>query len=90
MSWAINAVGKPAAVAAKLAKDFASIKCPEPEESIKAKLAEAVALALAAFPPQLAVRVEASGSQYSPNANKPTEFQNNFKIDFSVIYGFVE
>jgi hypothetical protein len=90
MSWSVSAVGKPAAVAAKLAKDFAAIKCSEPEESIKSSVAQAVASALAAFPPNLAVTVSASGSQYAPDSTKPEEKQNQLSVKLDPLYGFIE
>lgn len=90
MSWSVNAIGKPAAVAAKLAKDFAGIKCTEPEETIKNKVAEAIAVGLAAFPAGMAVRVEASGSQYVPDAGSPAQAQNQLRVELMPLYGFVE
>lgn len=90
MSWSVSRVGKPAAVAAALAKDFAAIKCSEPEETIKNSVATAVAAGLAAFPPSLAVKVVASGSQYSPDSTKPNEKQNQLSVVLEPIHGFVE
>src|SRR5436305_369581 len=43
MSWSASAIGKPTAVAAKLAKDFAQVKCTEPEETIKQGVASIMA-----------------------------------------------
>lgn len=90
MSWSVNAIGKPAAVAAKLAKDFANVHCAEPEESIKNAVASAIAAGLAVFPPNMAVQVVASGSQYAPDSSKPTEFQNNLNVKMDPLYGFIE
>jgi hypothetical protein len=90
MSWSVSAIGKSAAVAAKLAKDFTAIKCTEPEETIKNKVAEAVAAGLAAFPVGMAVRVEASGSQYAPDSSKPTELQNQLKVELMPLFGFID
>ena len=90
MSWSVQAIGKPAAVAAKLAKDFANIKCAEPEETIKNKVAEAVAAGLAVFPPTMAVSVTASGSQLAPDSKQPNELQNQLKIELTPLYGFIE
>ena len=78
MSWSIGALGEPSAVAAKLAIDFGKIKCAEPEESIKNHIASAVALALGAYPPGVAVNVQANGSQYAPDSKKPEEVFNFF------------
>lgn len=87
MSWSVSAMGKPAAVATKLAADFARIKCTEPEESIKNTVASAVATGLAAFPPNQAVSVEASGSQSSSN---PGEATNSLSVSLKPLWGFVE
>ena len=90
MSWSVSAVGKAPAVAAKLATQFAAIKCAEPEETIKGNVASAVASALAVFPPSYAVRVEASGSQHAPDSKKPAELSNSLIVKIEALYGFVE
>ena len=90
MSWSVSAIGKPAAVAAKLVKDFAGIKCAEPEETIKGNVAAAVAAALAVFPASMAVRVEASGRQYAPDSNKPEGKQNQLSVKLEPLFGFIE
>lgn len=74
MSWSVSALGKPAAVAAKLELDFKRIsKMEEPEQSVKDNAAASVAATLAAYPPNMLVRVEASGSQYSPSGAAAVE-----------------
>lgn len=90
MSWSVNAVGKPQKVAQKLAQDFARVKCAEPEESLKNNAASSVAAALAAFPPTIAVRVEASGSQFVPDATKPGEVINTLYVKIEPLHGFIE
>src|ERR1700758_5741504 len=90
MSWSIGAVGKAPAVAAKIAADIARIKCTEPEETIKNTVGDALARALAVMPPNMAVRVDAAGSQYAPDSTKPTEFQNSLSVKLEPLYGFVE
>lgn len=90
MSWSVSAIGKPGAVAAKLARDFANINCAEPEETIKTNVALAVATALWSFPPNMAVRVEASGSQYAPDITKPDQKQNQLSVKLEPIHGFAE
>jgi hypothetical protein len=91
MSWSISAIGKPAAVAAKLAAEFAKNSCSEPEESIRQSVATIVATSLRAFPPDHAVRVEASGSQSCPDFSKaPNEKTNNLSVSIMPIWGFVE
>lgn len=90
MSWSVSAIGKPAAVATKLAADFARIKCTEPEETIKNSVAVAVAAGLAVYPANTVVRVEANGSQSTPDFHKQTEIQNNLSVKLEPVYGFVE
>jgi hypothetical protein len=90
MSWSVSAIGKASAVASKLAVDFASVKCSEPEETIKSGVAGAVAVALAAFPPNYAVRVEAYGSQSCPDSSKaPNEKTNSLNVKIEPVWGFV-
>lgn len=90
MSWSVMAIGRPAAVAASVAKTTAAIKCVEPEETIKNAIAGAIATALGAFPPTYAVRVEASGSQSTPDHTKPAEISNSLSVKIEPIWGFVE
>lgn len=93
MSWSVSAVGKAAAVAAKVAKDLAAIKCSEPEETIKNSVGTIVATALAAYPDTYAVTVNASGSQgpgYSPDNPGASMGQvNTLQVTISPMYGFV-
>lgn len=89
MSWSVNAMGNPKAVAEKLAKDFASIKCTEPEEAIKNGVAAVVAVALAAFPPGIAVEVLANGSQWAPDSSKPDEKQNALSFTIKPLGAFL-
>lgn len=90
MSWSVSRVGKPAAVAAILAADFAKIKCQEPEETIKNNVAAAVAAGLAVYPSNLVVRVEANGSQWAPDSTKPEEKQNSLSVKIECLGGFVD
>lgn len=80
MSWSVSAIGKPAAVAAKVKADLAVIRCQEPEETIKNHVGAAIEAGLAAFPANYAVRVEANGSQYAPDYQKPAEVQNQLSV----------
>jgi len=89
MSWSVTAFGKPAAVRSKLAGDFARIKCSEPEETIKTKVAEAIDAGLSVMPATDVVRVEASGSQYQPG-NTPGELRNQLAVKIEPITGFLE
>lgn len=90
MSWSLSAVGKAVAVAAKLKKDFANIKCSEPEETIKNQACAAIATALAAFPPGQAVSVSAGGSRSVADHKKPEEAVNSLSIKIEPLWGFVE
>lgn len=78
MSWSIAALGKPAAVAVKLAMDFANIPpMHEPEETGKNAAASAVAAIVPAFPDSHVVRVECHGSQYTPDSSKAPDKKIN-------------
>ena len=90
MSWSANMVGKPKAVAAKLARELSWFKCEEPEESIKNAVSAALAAALAAFPPDLPVSIVANGSQQVTDVNKPAELQNYLYVELKPLYGFIE
>jgi hypothetical protein len=82
MSWSVSAIGEPAAVATKLAEDFARIPpMQEPEETGKNAAASAVAAIVPAFPDSYCVRVECNGSQYTPDlANAPDKKINQLTI----------
>ena len=88
MSWSISAIGKPAAVAAKIKADLSAYECSEPEETIRQTIGNAIAQALEAMPASSAVKVTASGSQ-SPST-EPGKFTNSFKAEVENLYGFVE
>lgn len=89
MSWSVSAVGRAAAIAPKLADQFTRNKCSEPEETIKNSVAAALALALAAFPPNFTVKVSAAGSQSIPDAAQP-ERTNQLSVTLEPIWGFVD
>jgi hypothetical protein len=83
MSWSVSAIGKPEAVAKKLAEDFANITYCGPEElAIKDAIADCVAKALASTVPNTAVEVHASGSQSGG--------LQSVRLDIQPKYGFVE
>jgi hypothetical protein len=90
MSWSYSKVGKVPAVAADAAKTLASINCAEPEQTIKSMVANVIEGALAVYPPDVAVKVTASGSQYVPDGNKPNEVINSLSVNIEHLYGFVE
>jgi len=89
MSWSITAVGRPAAVLAKVTAEAAKIKCREPEETIKAIVVEAVRTALSAYPDNFAVRVEASGSQSTGNFPINDKYVNTLRVSIEPLYDFV-
>jgi len=92
MSWSINALGKASAVAKKLATDFDRINCLEPEQTIKNQVASSVATALAAFPADFPVRVEASGSQstYGDQSGGPATHLNQLSVKIEPLWGFLD
>jgi hypothetical protein len=91
MSWSVQAIGKPAAVAAKLAGDFVRIPpMQEPEETGKEVAATAVAAIVPAFPDDHVVRVECSGSQYTPNLKAPDKKINQLTIKIETLGSIVE
>ena len=90
MSWSVSQIAKPAAVAEKLAADFARIRCIEPEETVKSHVANAVAVALAAFPQNSVVEVRASGSQSTTGEGPPVIATNQLDVTIKPIYGFIE
>lgn len=86
MSWSFNAIGRPAAVAAKLKADLARNKCVEPEETIKNTIVDLVGIALAAYPDGAVVKVEAYGSQ----STVLTQSTHSLKLELTTIHEFVE
>ena len=88
MSWSVNAIGKSAAVAASIEKQFAAHFCNEPEETVRQSARATIASALAAqTKSNTAVKVMASGSQSSYGTDG---FTNNLSITIEPQYGFVE
>lgn len=92
MSWSVLAIGRSAAVAEKLAVDFAKIPTmQEPEESGKNCAAAAVAAIVPAFPDSFIVRVECNGSQYTPDSSKaPDKKVNSLNIKIDTLGPIVE
>jgi len=89
MSWSVNAFGKPQAVAAKLATEFAKITyLTGPEAGLKDAAAEIVAKALEANTNKTSVvKVDCSGS----GSNHPADGSaQTLKIEVSPIWGFTE
>ena len=92
MSWSVQAVGKPAAVATKVQADLSVFRCTEPEETVKQAACTALVAAINAQAPNTVIKVSASGSQsnlYGPDG-KVAGVQNNLQMSVEPIYGFVE
>ena len=89
MSWSVSGVGRPGAVATKLAKDFANITYLGKEESaLKDIAAQLVDQALAAnFRKDLVVTVQASGSGSTHPADGG---QQSISVAIGTMCGFVE
>lgn len=90
MSWSFTGVGRAKPLSAKIKDDLSKMKCSEPEESIKNKVAEALVLAVGSFPGLATVSVTASGSQYVPDSSKPNEAINSLQIKVEQLWNFVE
>lgn len=91
MSWSASGVGKAGVLAGKLALEFDRVKCAEPEQTIKDQVAQIVQLALSAFPPDMPVRVNASGSQQSVDFSDPNAPKvNQLNVTIEPIWGFLE
>lgn len=88
MSWSVSAIGRPVAVAAKVAAEISSYKCIDPEEGVKQAVAVALAAALAAQDPATVVKVTASGHQSGVLASGGTN--NTLRVEVEPVYGFVE
>lgn len=96
MSWGVVAIGKPAAVAAKLAADFASCakSCsnfPAEEQSVK-DCAAVVAGLLGAMigPVAVSVRANGSASVCRDRAGVVTSATYGADLKVETLYGFVE
>ena len=96
MSWSVSAQGKPVAVRDAIAKQFAQIKfCEQPEEDIKEAAAEQIASALSFYPPDVPVKVIASGSQQDPDWDKKGDENrglriNSLAVSIEPMWGFLE
>ena len=91
MSWNVTAQGKAGALRSYYVDEFGKIKCAEPEQSIAMKLGEAVDIALASFPENFPVKVQAYGSQGQPDFHKmPNKFSHTISLQIESIYGWKE
>jgi len=100
MYWSVSAIGKAPAVAIAIEKQFVEMTypCPEPEESVKQLVRQAIAALLAGQTrPDTAVKVSASGSQshstkrdVTSGKDTVTDCTNQLTLTFETIYGFTE
>ena len=90
MSWSASAVGNPKPVAEMISVHLSAHQCSEPEETIKAIAANAISVALAAFPPDHPVRVEAHGSQTQKGDEPAEAYVNSLKIEITPLWGFLK
>jgi len=95
MSWSVNAIGKPEAVAKEIERQFAaSSPCREPEETVRQAARTTIASILAAETASVAVQVQANGHQsdeYSKETpTKTGKVSNTFSLKVDPIHQFVE
>ena len=86
MSWSVIAIGKARAVRKEIAKQFANVKCVEPEEMLRQQAASLIDQCLAVQDPTGAVKVFAGGSQSSDRGS----IRNSLTITIEPQWGFVE
>ena len=86
MSWSVSAIGRPPAVAAKVADEISRYKCVDPEEGVKQAVGAALAAALAAQDPASVVKVTASGHQQGSGETAV----NTLRVEVEPIFGFIE
>lgn len=88
MSWSFYAIGKPTAVAAKARDQIENgYKCSEPEESICVSALNTIAAIADSTIDAYAVKVEASGSQYSVDG---VSQHNQLRLIVEPVHGFLE
>ena len=81
--------GRAKAVMEKVRPELERITCKEPEQAIKAKVIEIIEASLVAFPPELPVKVSASGSQGTDD-KRPEFAANQLAVTIEPLWGFVE
>ena len=90
MSWSIMIIGKPKAVAAKVDHKIEKTTVTmEPELEIQKKIGDVICTALASYPDESVVHVEASGLQYDPTL-EGVGVVNQVTLKIEFVYGFVE
>lgn len=86
MSWSVNVVGKPQAVAEALRAEKEVDRCAEPEESFRQAALELMAQTALAQGDECAVRATGSGSMWRDG---DTIKSNNLDIKIEPLYGFL-
>jgi hypothetical protein len=90
MSWSLSAIGKVAAVKAKVQADFANMTHLQGEELALKDAAQAIVNnALESQSPEIGVRVECSGSASASGLGGEKKTQR-LQILVEPLYGFVE
>lgn len=101
MSWSFNAIGMPPAVKLAAHQQLSRQKCKEPEETLKGQALSIIEHALAEFPDDVAVKIEAYGSQSQhqvqpPDAEDGTKpepvmkYGNALTLKIEPLYGFLK
>ena len=93
MSWSFTSVGKVNAVAADVVNKIANDEIhviAEPEKQLRRDIGDLIAKTLAPYPKNVAVRIEASGAQWTPDPNIPAEAINQINLKIEILYGFIE
>lgn len=90
MSWQVSAIGRPAAVLTAVAQNIATMRCLEPEQTIKTLAGDLIEKALAAYPEGAAVEVTASGSQSNVGqAGEAGKAVNSLTITIKPLWNFL-
>lgn len=92
MSWSIYAMGKPAAVAAKVREDSVNWdrSLSGLEQSVKTDLCKAVAAVIEDNTPDIVVKVSMSGSSYECLIGNENKKRHSVTVTVETIDGFLE
>lgn len=87
MSWSFTGIGNPVGILAQAKTQLGNYKNAEPEETIKNSVIGILETSLGAFPDDVAVQVEAYGSQTGAAGGKAT---NQLTLKITPIHGFTK
>lgn len=87
MSWSFSGIGNPVGILARAKVELGNYKNSEPEETIKNTVIGILETSLVAFPDNVAVQVEAYGSQTGAADGKAT---NQLTLKITPIHGFTK